>query len=181
MTRAVEHFHCQDAVTLSLVVPHHSTLFRVDTPHVREASFSFSSFQSLDVSISGESLWCSPTIDTKQTPTTCLVILIYRRGEAYAIAILEYCERAKMAFIPWFPLAAGQVSGARRPSQTTIALSYDADDERAQFMSIPQGTGAQATPSAALSASSKSASLNGLNRHSTAPCSIKRRRTVSSR
>ena len=25
--------------------------------------------------------------------------------------VLEYCEREKMAFIPWFPLAAGQLSG----------------------------------------------------------------------
>jgi pyridoxine 4-dehydrogenase len=29
--------------------------------------------------------------------------------------ILEYCEKEKMAFIPWFPLAAGQVSGADSP------------------------------------------------------------------
>lgn len=29
--------------------------------------------------------------------------------------VLEYCEQEKMAFIPWFPLAAGQVSGADSP------------------------------------------------------------------
>jgi pyridoxine 4-dehydrogenase len=29
--------------------------------------------------------------------------------------VLEYCEREKMGFIPWFPLAAGRVSGADSP------------------------------------------------------------------
>jgi pyridoxine 4-dehydrogenase len=29
--------------------------------------------------------------------------------------VLEYCEKEKIAFIPWFPLAAGQVSGADSP------------------------------------------------------------------
>jgi aryl-alcohol dehydrogenase-like predicted oxidoreductase len=29
--------------------------------------------------------------------------------------VLNYCERAKMAFIPWFPLAAGKLSGAESP------------------------------------------------------------------
>ncbi len=29
--------------------------------------------------------------------------------------VLEYCDKKKMAFIPWFPLAAGQVSGADSP------------------------------------------------------------------
>ena len=26
--------------------------------------------------------------------------------------VLEYCEKEKMGFIPWFPLAAGRVSGS---------------------------------------------------------------------
>ena len=30
-------------------------------------------------------------------------------------AILEYCEKEKMGFIPWFPLAAGKMSGAASP------------------------------------------------------------------
>jgi pyridoxine 4-dehydrogenase len=29
--------------------------------------------------------------------------------------VLEYCEKEKMGFIPWFPLAAGRVSGANSP------------------------------------------------------------------
>jgi len=29
--------------------------------------------------------------------------------------VLEYCEKEKMGFIPWFPLAAGRVSGADSP------------------------------------------------------------------
>jgi aryl-alcohol dehydrogenase-like predicted oxidoreductase len=29
--------------------------------------------------------------------------------------VLEYCEKEKMGFIPWFPLAAGRVSGSERP------------------------------------------------------------------
>ena len=29
--------------------------------------------------------------------------------------VLEYCENQKMAFIPWFPLAAGRVSGSESP------------------------------------------------------------------
>jgi aryl-alcohol dehydrogenase-like predicted oxidoreductase len=28
---------------------------------------------------------------------------------------LEYCEQQKMGFIPWFPLAAGKLSGADSP------------------------------------------------------------------
>jgi aryl-alcohol dehydrogenase-like predicted oxidoreductase len=29
--------------------------------------------------------------------------------------VLEYCEKEKIAFIPWFPLAAGKLSGGRSP------------------------------------------------------------------
>ena len=29
--------------------------------------------------------------------------------------VLEYCEKEKMAFIPWFPLAAGRISGTDSP------------------------------------------------------------------
>src|SRR6202051_3310988 len=29
--------------------------------------------------------------------------------------VLEYCEKTKMGFIPWFPLAAGRVSGSESP------------------------------------------------------------------
>jgi pyridoxine 4-dehydrogenase len=34
---------------------------------------------------------------------------------------LEYCETQKMAFIPWFPLAAGKVSGADSPLRSLAA------------------------------------------------------------
>jgi pyridoxine 4-dehydrogenase len=29
--------------------------------------------------------------------------------------VLEYCERTRLGFIPWFPLAAGRVSGFESP------------------------------------------------------------------
>jgi pyridoxine 4-dehydrogenase len=29
--------------------------------------------------------------------------------------VLEYCEKEKISFIPWFPLAAGRVSGSESP------------------------------------------------------------------
>jgi pyridoxine 4-dehydrogenase len=30
-------------------------------------------------------------------------------------AVLEYCEREQIGFIPWFPLAAGKLSGSGSP------------------------------------------------------------------
>jgi aryl-alcohol dehydrogenase-like predicted oxidoreductase len=35
--------------------------------------------------------------------------------------VLEYCEREKLGFIPWFPLAAGRVSGADSPISRVAA------------------------------------------------------------
>ena len=35
--------------------------------------------------------------------------------------VLEYCEKEKMGFIPWFPLAAGRVSGSESPISRTAA------------------------------------------------------------
>src|SRR5271155_4346041 len=35
--------------------------------------------------------------------------------------VLEYCEKEKMGFIPWFPLAAGRVSGADSPISRVAA------------------------------------------------------------
>jgi pyridoxine 4-dehydrogenase len=35
--------------------------------------------------------------------------------------VLEYCEREKIAFIPWFPLAAGRLSGADSPVSRAAA------------------------------------------------------------
>jgi aryl-alcohol dehydrogenase-like predicted oxidoreductase len=38
--------------------------------------------------------------------------------------VLEYCEKQKMAFIPWFPLAAGQVTGGNSPISQVAARSH---------------------------------------------------------
>jgi aryl-alcohol dehydrogenase-like predicted oxidoreductase len=35
--------------------------------------------------------------------------------------VLEYCEKQKMAFIPWFPLAAGRVTGTSSPISRVAA------------------------------------------------------------
>jgi|SRR5215469_4478315 len=35
--------------------------------------------------------------------------------------VLEYCEKEKIGFIPWFPLAAGQLSGADSPIRHIVA------------------------------------------------------------
>lgn len=35
--------------------------------------------------------------------------------------VLEYCEKEKLGFIPWFPLAAGRVSGADSPIRRIAA------------------------------------------------------------
>src|SRR5208283_501096 len=35
--------------------------------------------------------------------------------------VLEYCERERIGFIPWFPLAAGQLSGANSPISRVAA------------------------------------------------------------
>jgi aryl-alcohol dehydrogenase-like predicted oxidoreductase len=35
--------------------------------------------------------------------------------------VLEYCEREKIGFSPWFPLAAGQLSGANSPISRVAA------------------------------------------------------------
>jgi pyridoxine 4-dehydrogenase len=35
--------------------------------------------------------------------------------------VLEYCEKEKLGFIPWFPLAAGRVSGANSPLSRVAA------------------------------------------------------------
>ena len=39
--------------------------------------------------------------------------------------VLEYCEKEKMGFIPWFPLAAGRVSGSKSPI-SRIAARWEA-------------------------------------------------------
>jgi pyridoxine 4-dehydrogenase len=39
-------------------------------------------------------------------------------------AVLKYCEKEKMGFIPWFPLAAGKVSGADSPIREVAMQSH---------------------------------------------------------
>jgi aryl-alcohol dehydrogenase-like predicted oxidoreductase len=39
----------------------------------------------------------------------------YSMTDRAAEPVLEFCEQQKMAFIPWFPLAAGKLSGANSP------------------------------------------------------------------
>lgn len=39
--------------------------------------------------------------------------------------VLEYCEKEKLGFIPWFPLAAGRLSGADSPI-SRIAARWNA-------------------------------------------------------
>jgi pyridoxine 4-dehydrogenase len=66
--------------------------------------------------------------------------------------VLEYCEKEKLAFIPWFPLAAGRVSGADNPisriaARTNVtpsqivarSISRDAVDPRNFQDGTPRG------------------------------------------
>ena len=45
----------------------------------------------------------------------------YSVADRGAEDVLEYCEKQKMAFIPWFPLAAGRVSDAKSPISRVAA------------------------------------------------------------
>jgi aryl-alcohol dehydrogenase-like predicted oxidoreductase len=45
----------------------------------------------------------------------------YNVSDRGAEDVLEYCEQEKMGFIPWFPLAAGEVSGAGSPVSRVAA------------------------------------------------------------
>jgi pyridoxine 4-dehydrogenase len=56
-------------------------------------------------------------VNVKQIQHTRTIVPIVSVQNRYSIAdrgsedVLEYCEKEKMGFIPWFPLAAGRVSG----------------------------------------------------------------------
>jgi len=45
----------------------------------------------------------------------------YRIADRGSEDVLEYCEKEKMGFIPWFPLAAGQVSREDSPIRRLAA------------------------------------------------------------
>jgi pyridoxine 4-dehydrogenase len=45
----------------------------------------------------------------------------YSVSDRGAEDVLEYCEKEKLVFIPWFPLAAGRISGAESPISRVAA------------------------------------------------------------
>lgn len=60
-------------------------------------------------------------VSVQQIQTAKSMLPIVSVQNRYSIAdrgsedVLKYCENEKMSFIPWFPLAAGRVSGANSP------------------------------------------------------------------
>ena len=60
-------------------------------------------------------------VNVKQIQQAQNIVPIVSVQNRYSVAdrgsedILKYCEREKMGFIPWFPLAAGQLSGGGSP------------------------------------------------------------------
>jgi aryl-alcohol dehydrogenase-like predicted oxidoreductase len=60
-------------------------------------------------------------VSVRQIEHARTIVPIVSVQNRYSIAdrgsedVLEYCEKEKMGFIPWFPLAAGKVSGADSP------------------------------------------------------------------
>jgi aryl-alcohol dehydrogenase-like predicted oxidoreductase len=66
-------------------------------------------------------------VSVKQIQHAQTIVPIVSVQNRYSVAdrgsedVLEYCETQKMAFIPWFPLAAGKVSGADSPLRSLAA------------------------------------------------------------
>ena len=66
-------------------------------------------------------------VSVKQIQHAQTIVPIVSVQNRYSVAdrgsedVLEYCEQQKMAFIPWFPLAAGKVSGADSPLRSLAA------------------------------------------------------------
>jgi pyridoxine 4-dehydrogenase len=60
-------------------------------------------------------------VSVRQIQHARTIVPIVSVQNRYSIAdrgsedVLEYCEKEKMGFIPWFPLAAGRVSGSESP------------------------------------------------------------------
>ena len=60
-------------------------------------------------------------VNVRQIQSAQKIVPIVSVQNRYSLAdrasedVLNYCEREKMAFIPWFPLAAGKLSGADSP------------------------------------------------------------------
>jgi len=66
-------------------------------------------------------------VSVKQIQHARTIVPIVTVQNRYSIAdrgsedVLEYCEKEKMGFIPWFPLAAGRVSGSESPVSRVAA------------------------------------------------------------
>ncbi len=66
-------------------------------------------------------------VSVKQIQHAQKIVPIVSVQNRYSVAdrgsedVLEYCEKQKMGFIPWFPLAAGQISSADNPIRRVAA------------------------------------------------------------
>jgi aryl-alcohol dehydrogenase-like predicted oxidoreductase len=66
-------------------------------------------------------------VSVRQIEHARTIVAVVSVQNRYSIAdrrsedVLEYCEKEKMGFIPWFPLAAGRVSGADGPVRRVAA------------------------------------------------------------
>jgi len=75
--------------------------------------------RSLDVTVQAEILGVLRNLN--QTVGTTLIFITHNPALLAGFAdrgsedVLEYCEKEKMGFIPWFPLAAGRVSSSESP------------------------------------------------------------------
>jgi pyridoxine 4-dehydrogenase len=70
-------------------------------------------------------------VSVRQTQHARTIVPIVSVQNRYSVTdrgsedVLEYCEKEKMGFIPWFPLAAGRVSGSDSPI-SRIAARWNA-------------------------------------------------------
>src|SRR6202167_1400277 len=68
-------------------------------------------------------------VSVRQIQRARTIVPIVSIQNRYSVAdrgsedVLEYCEKEKMGFIPWFPLAAGRVSGPESPISRMAARS----------------------------------------------------------
>jgi pyridoxine 4-dehydrogenase len=66
-------------------------------------------------------------VSVQQVQHSRTIVPIVSVQNRYSVAdrgsdnVLEYCEKEKLGFIPWFPLAAGRVSGANSPLSRVAA------------------------------------------------------------
>ncbi len=66
-------------------------------------------------------------VSTRQIQHAQTIVRIVSVQNRYSVSdrksedVLEYCEQEKIGFIPWFPLAAGQLSGTKSPISRVAA------------------------------------------------------------